>query len=139
MNQLRAFQLKTPSVYPATISFSFMPADYAKKNSVITVTNAHTFNETGRPTEGGLYDLKMGPVDAKSGKCSTCTLNYNQCPGHFGLIQLPLPVFNPLYKRELVSLLKMTCLTCKRLCTSGIIVLKTCLFSSLKLITFSIP
>ena len=130
MNQLRAFQLKTPSFYPATISFSFMPADYVRNISVVNVKKAVTFDENGQPIEGGLYDLKMGPVDAKRGRCSTCTLNYNQCPGHFGLIKIPLPAFNPLYKRELVSLLKMTYLTCKRLCTSGINVLKTCLFSS---------
>lgn len=116
MNQLRAFQLKTPSLYPATISFSFMPADYVRRISVVNVEKAVTFDENGRPIEGGLYDLKMGPVDKKS-ECKTCTLSLSKCPGHFGLIQLPLPAFNPLYKRELVSLLKMTCLTCKRLCT----------------------
>lgn len=29
-------------------------------------------------------------------RCQTCSLGYDSCPGHFGHIELPLPVYNPL-------------------------------------------
>lgn len=29
--------------------------------------------------------------------CSTCCQDFNNCPGHFGHLELPLPVYNPLF------------------------------------------
>lgn len=29
--------------------------------------------------------------------CSTCCQDFNNCPGHFGHVELPLPVYNPLF------------------------------------------
>lgn len=29
--------------------------------------------------------------------CSTCCQDFNNCPGHLGHVELPLPVYNPLF------------------------------------------
>lgn len=34
------------------------------------------------------------------------------CPGHFGYIELPLPVINPLFHKIIGTILKMSCLQC---------------------------
>ena len=51
-----------------------------------------------------------GPQRAE-GLCVTCGLNWTDalplhrylCPGHFGYIQLPVPVFNPLLFSEMFA------------------------------------
>lgn len=44
---------------------------------------------------GGLYDPAFGPMDPKE-KCATCGLNNFECPGHFGHIEVSVPLYNPL-------------------------------------------
>lgn len=34
------------------------------------------------------------------------------CPGHFGHIELPVPVYNPLIFSELLTLIKLVCFNC---------------------------
>ena len=51
----------------------------------------------------------MGPVD-KNDICLTCSLDYISCPGHFGHVKLVLPVFNPVFFKELIKLIKMSCI-----------------------------
>lgn len=46
--------------------------------------------------------------------CPTCHLTYFTCPGHFGHIELPAPVFHPLFMVNMYHLLRGTCLFCHR-------------------------
>jgi DNA-directed RNA polymerase beta' subunit len=46
--------------------------------------------------------------------CTTCRLTYFTCPGHFGHIELPAPVFHPLFMANMYNLLRATCLFCHR-------------------------
>lgn len=39
-------------------------------------------------------------------------MSYFQCPGHFGHIDLAVPVYNPLVFSVLFKLLRTTCLNC---------------------------
>lgn len=52
--------------------------------------------QAGFPVKGGLYDPRMGADEEDSQICDTCGLGYHNCPGHFGHIELTVPVFNPL-------------------------------------------
>ena len=45
-------------------------------------------------------------------RCETCHLSYFACPGHFGHIELPYPVFHPLFMTTVYRLLQNTCLFC---------------------------
>jgi DNA-directed RNA polymerase I subunit RPA1 len=53
----------------------------------------------------------MGPLDFDD-SCGTCSLPYRLCPGHFGHIELPFPVYHPLLFTHLYSILKTICTNC---------------------------
>ena len=47
-------------------------------------------------------------------RCGTCRLNYFQCPGHFGHIELASLVHHPLFMTNMFAALRATCLFCHR-------------------------
>ena len=82
-----------------------------KKLSVKKLTNPETFDALLHPNFGGLYDPALGPTD-KDDLCGTCSQNYIYCPGHFGHLELPLPVYHPLFFKELLQILRSSCFKC---------------------------
>ncbi|RUS34142.1 DNA-directed RNA polymerase I complex large subunit Nuc1 [Jimgerdemannia flammicorona] len=46
--------------------------------------------------------------------CATCQLDHFSCPGHFGHIELPVPVFNPLFLNHLFAILRAKCFYCHK-------------------------
>jgi len=58
------------------------------------VCNPHSFDALNTPVPGGLYDAVFGSSSLKE-VCSTC--NQLSCSGHLGHIELPLPVYNPIF------------------------------------------
>lgn len=46
--------------------------------------------------------------------CSTCGHNYQRCKGHMGHIELPVPIFNTLFFRDVQLLLKLSCFLCHK-------------------------
>ena len=72
------------------------------------------FDNLRNAVAGGLYDPAMGPLE-HSGQCATCKQGYMACPGHFGHIELAVPVYNPLVFTTLFKLLRCTCLHCYKL------------------------
>ncbi|OQR80094.1 DNA-directed RNA polymerase I subunit RPA1-like, partial [Tropilaelaps mercedesae] len=97
-----------------SLSFTIMSAEEIERQSVMEVNNVQTFDLMGHPTRGGLYDGRMGALE-RDEVCDTCSLSQLHCPGHIGHIPLPLPVFNPIYFRDLHKLLRGSCFTCHRL------------------------
>ena len=109
-----AGELLIPTERLCSISFSTYRADEIKKISCKRITNPETFDSLMYPNAGGLYDISLGPAD-KVELCGTCGLNYVHCPGHMGHIQLPLPVYHPVFFSSLYKLLRCTCFNCRRL------------------------
>ena len=70
--------------------------------------------EAGRPKIGGLCDPRQGPPDRNS-KCLTCTGNYNECPGHFGHLELAKAVYHVGFLTQTVKVLRCFCFYCSRL------------------------
>ncbi len=60
--------------------------------SVAKIEYPETY-ENGRPKLSGLVDPRMGTVD-RNQRCLTCNEGMNDCPGHFGHIELVRPVFH---------------------------------------------
>ena len=88
------------------------PADI-RKLSVVQVTEANAFGHLqASPLPGGLYDLKMGPVN-RGDVCKTCSLT-SECPGHMGHIELISETYNPFLVRRMLQLLKKMCDKCHR-------------------------
>jgi DNA-directed RNA polymerase beta' subunit len=65
--------------------------------SVKRITNPVTLDPHGRALPDGLYDPALGLLPNDRTECETCGLGSSQCPGHFGHIELPVPVYNPLF------------------------------------------
>ena len=79
--------------------------------SVVQVTEAEAFGHLqASPLPGGLYDLRMGPVN-RGDVCKTCGLT-SECPGHVGHIELVSQVYNPFLVRRMLLLLKKMCTKC---------------------------
>lgn len=66
------------------------------------------------PKRGGLVDTRMGPVDSYL-DCATCGLNSTFCVGHFGHINLAVPVFHMEYITFVQKILSSVCLGCSKL------------------------
>ncbi|KZT72559.1 beta and beta-prime subunits of DNA dependent RNA-polymerase [Daedalea quercina L-15889] len=102
--------------YPSSvnsISFSFLTTEDVRRISVKQIVNPVLLDDLNRPNIGGLYDPALGPSE-KQDICATCRLTYFTCPGHFGHIELPAPVFHPLFMVNMYHLLRGTCLFCHR-------------------------
>ncbi|XP_012272524.1 DNA-directed RNA polymerase I subunit RPA1 [Orussus abietinus] len=97
---------------PKKLEFSVFTADDIRNLSVTKISTPLSFNVLGHPLKGGLYDIALGPLRENSDPCATCGHNVFKCTGHFGHIELPVPVVNPLFHRGLCTLLKLTCLSC---------------------------
>ncbi|KAK3995740.1 hypothetical protein QBC44DRAFT_319295 [Cladorrhinum sp. PSN332] len=77
-----------------------------------------------------LYDVEKertpfahGPLDPRLGtsktdrdsKCATCDQGLQDCPGHFGHVRLPLPVFHIGYLKYIQATLQNICKDCARI------------------------
>jgi DNA-directed RNA polymerase I subunit RPA1 len=113
-------------LFPKSLTFGFHTAEDIRKISVVQISKKDSFNQLGHPINGGLYDPFMGPSRETDEKrnlqiCSTCLETFNRCPGHYGHIELPLPVYHPLFVRNLIGIIKLTCPTCKRFFLLGMV------------------
>ena len=64
------------------------------------------------PAPYGVFDPHLGAT--KEDNCKTCHQNRVACPGHFGHIQLALPIFHTGYFTHTYNLLQMICKSCSR-------------------------
>lgn len=103
------------SVEPNGIQFLMFSDDEIRKLSVAKITNSTSFDSMGNTTKGGLYDPALGPIRERNDFCATCTNPLLHCPGHFGHIELPLVVVNPLFFKNIYTLFRVSCLKCFRI------------------------
>ncbi|KAK4694851.1 DNA-directed RNA polymerase II subunit RPB1, partial [Lecanoromycetidae sp. Uapishka_2] len=76
------------------IQFGLLSPEEIKNMSVCHVVYPETWDEnTKRPRAMGLADPRLGSID-RAFKCATCDENMSECPGHFGHIELRVPVFH---------------------------------------------
>ncbi|KAL5507950.1 hypothetical protein ACEPAH_5568 [Sanghuangporus vaninii] len=96
-----------------SISFSFLTTEDIRRISVKQIVNPVLLDDLNRPTIGGLYDPALGSSD-RNDLCATCRQTYFNCPGHFGHIELPSPVFHPFFMTTMLKVLRGMCLYCYR-------------------------
>ena len=61
------------------------------------------------------FIFTLHTLNSYLGRCSTCYLNTFNCPGHVGHIELPVPVYHPIFMSQLVGLLRAKCAYCRHL------------------------
>ncbi|CAJ1955371.1 unnamed protein product [Cylindrotheca closterium] len=97
------------------IDFGFYTDDDVRARSVCEVTSSVSIDTLGTSIPNGLYDPRMGPTTADSPPCQTCALGYLECPGHFGHIEMCVPVYHPLLFGKMLELLRVKCFNCHKL------------------------
>ena len=77
----------------AGIRFALMDPNEIRKMSAVEVKTADTYKDDGHAFKQGLMDPKMGVIEPGL-VCPTDNCKYDESPGHFGHIQLELPVMH---------------------------------------------
>ena len=96
------------------IQFGIYSPEVIRSKSVVNITCETLYDSNGEPKINGLFDLRMGPIEPRI-ECKTCEQNYITCPGHFGHIELPKPVFNLQFETDIVKILRCICIKCSKL------------------------
>ncbi|XP_031282387.1 DNA-directed RNA polymerase III subunit 1 [Pistacia vera] len=97
-----------------SIQFSMMSESEIMKAAEVQVYLGQYYNSNRVPIQGGLLDPRMGPAN-KSCSCATCHGGFGDCPGHFGYLNLALPVYNVGYLSTILDVLKCICKSCSRI------------------------
>ena len=95
------------------IQFSIFSQDLINRGAVTEILTSDTYNGAV-PAPGGLLDMKMGSID-KYRICSIDERDSETCPGYFGKISFPKPVFNFHFLPYIEKILKMVCFRCGNL------------------------
>lgn len=61
------------------------------------------------------YVLFLKGTNQKDAPCQTCNKNLNECVGHFGYIDLELPVFHVGYFKSIITILQSICKKCSHI------------------------
>ncbi|BAB60349.1 DNA-directed RNA polymerase A' [Thermoplasma volcanium GSS1] len=98
----------------SSIKFALLSPDEIRKLSQVKVITADTYDDDGYPIEHGLMDLHMGVIEPGL-RCATCGGKVDECPGHFGHIELAMPVVHVGFVKEIKMFLDATCKSCGRI------------------------
>lgn len=93
-----------------SIQFGVLSPEEIKAVSVCQITNSRV----AQPSIETVYDERMGPAHSR-GLCSTCNEDIRVCPGHFGHIELAVPMIHPMFTKFIVTILNCICLRCSKL------------------------
>nr|UXY87511.1 DNA-directed RNA polymerase I chain-like protein [Cryptomonas sp.] len=96
---------------PRNVSFSFYSSNEINMLSSTEIICPVFFDNRGKSIKWGLCDSKLGSV-SKYETCVSCYGSYSVCPGHFGHIELAIPISNPLIKNLFLSILNAKCWYC---------------------------
>jgi DNA-directed RNA polymerase subunit A' len=91
----------------------FSPQD-VRKLSVVEVQTPDTYDEDGAPITAGLMDGRLGTLEPRQ-RCKTCGNTAIRCPGHFGHIELAVPIVHIEFTKIIYDLLRATCRNCGRI------------------------
>ncbi|KAI0965958.1 hypothetical protein F4678DRAFT_450906 [Xylaria arbuscula] len=95
-----------------SVEFDFLTPAEIRAISVKRIENPTTFDSLLNPIPGGLYDPALGSWGDST--CTTCNLPQPNCPGHAGHIELPIPVYHPVFMDQILRLLRAQCQYCFR-------------------------
>ena len=98
----------------AQIRFGLMDPIEIRKMSAVEVKTADTYKDDGHAYRQGLMDPHMGVIEPGL-VCPTDNCKYDESPGHFGHIQLELPVMHIGFVNLIKTALKATCSKCSEI------------------------
>jgi len=99
------------------ITFGIMSPQEVRKLSVAEIQTADTYDEDGAPIISGLMDGRLGTLEPRQ-RCKTCGNTAIRCPGHFGHVELAVPIVHVEFTKMIHDLLRSTCRNCGRILLS---------------------
>ena len=93
------------------IQFALLSPEEIRKMSATKIITADTYDDDGFPIDMGLMDPRLGVIEPGL-KCKTCGRKVDECPGHFGHIDLAMPVIHEGYTKLIKEILGATCRSC---------------------------
>jgi DNA-directed RNA polymerase subunit A' len=93
------------------IKFGLLSPDETRRLSVVEIGTSDTYDEDGAPIAGGLMDQRLGTLEPRQ-RCRTCGNISINCPGHFGHIELAVPVVHVEFAKQIYRVLSATCRSC---------------------------
>ncbi|RLG99815.1 DNA-directed RNA polymerase subunit A', partial [Candidatus Bathyarchaeota archaeon] len=96
------------------VRFGILSPQEIRKYSVAEIQTADTYDEDGAPISSGLMDGRLGTLEPRQ-RCKTCGNTAVRCPGHFGHIELAVPVIHVEFTKIIHDLLSATCRNCGRI------------------------
>ncbi len=97
-----------------SIKFALLSPEEVRRMSAVKVITADTYDDDGFPIDKGLMDLHMGVIEPGL-RCKTCGGKVDECPGHFGHIELAMPVIHVGFVKNIKNYLDATCRECGRI------------------------
>lgn len=94
--------------------FGLTQTPLQRSMSVLKVEFSDIRDESGKNLVGGLSDPRLGTTD-RNFKCQTCGESMNDCPGHFGHIDLARPVYHIGFIKKVKKILESVCFHCGKL------------------------
>lgn len=100
----------------SNVKFDFYTPEEIERISMKQLTVTKIYNDMGIPNPGSLADpcLGVGAFD-KNSTCDVCHQNNENCTGHFGHINLSIPIYNPFLLNIILKLLNAKCFNCHKL------------------------
>ncbi|KAL4713066.1 hypothetical protein ACJJTC_001120, partial [Scirpophaga incertulas] len=97
------------------VTFNVDSASDIQQAAHIQVITKTLYAQDGHrvPAPYGVLDRRMG-TNQKNANCETCGLGLSECVGHYGYIELALPVFHVGYFRSIISILQTICKECAK-------------------------
>lgn len=97
------------------VQFGLFSPEEVRAISVAKIRFPETMDETQtRAKIGGLNDPRLGSID-RNLKCQICQEGMNECPGHFGHIDLAKPVFHVGFIAKIKKVCECVCMHCGKL------------------------
>ncbi|MBC7128856.1 MAG: DNA-directed RNA polymerase subunit A' [Thermoplasmatales archaeon] len=96
------------------IEFGLLSPEKIRKMSATRVITPDTYNEDGFPIDMGLMDTRLGVIEPGL-RCKTCGQGVRDCPGHFGHIELAMPIIHVGFVKTIYNIMKATCRSCGKI------------------------
>ncbi|BAN90633.1 DNA-directed RNA polymerase subunit A' [Aeropyrum camini] len=96
------------------ILFGVLSPHEIRQLAKVTVVRGDLYEADGTPVSGGLRDPHFGAIEPGE-RCPVCGNSREECPGHFGKIELARPVLIPHYTDYVYKILQATCRVCGRI------------------------
>ncbi len=95
------------------VQFGLLNPDEVRRQSVVPISTSTLYTRQF-PAVGGFNDLRMGTCDRRM-HCGTCRHDVIKCPGHFGHLDLAVPIYHVGMIAIVLKFLRCVCFFCSEL------------------------